>query len=753
MKARDPYHLLSLWKARVRLTIVMLIVACFVVLLVAYQQESLSFISVLIVGALGLAGITWLGQKSFPHLHNVLGVAHAQNEKLQYSAQLLESGREKKDEPSGLVTMQREKAKEAFSSFSYKLPWDENLIKKSLLLMISLTIGAWSLESLISSPPPYIDSDHYTEQSSVVDDKVQDDFMSDSAFIKSIAISITPPEYTGLPTRILKQSSLNVIEGSKISWDIKTNKQVDKLFIVFSDRDTINLRTGIFSKTLNRSDFYQIGIKDSANDYISDYHSIKVVLDEKPEVAISGIKEYTKLDYQPDYKFSFDIAIEDDYGLEDAFISATVAKGSGESVKFREKKFDLKSFAKGSRNFKGSHSFSTSEFGMEPGDELFFYVSAKDNYPITEHWSKSITHFVSIKDTTSYVYTDDSGMQVDLMPDFFRSQRQIIIDTEKLMAEKSSLHIDTFKHRSNALGYDQKLLRLKYGQFLGEENESGININNEISLEGDDHDHEEDHDHDHDHGGASEALQGARDLLSQFMHDHDHEEEAGLLMATKGTEKREDPARPTWVEELSHNHDDSEVATFHNISVKSKLKAALSVMWDAELHLRLYDPGSSLPFQYESLELLQEVKNHARIYVHRIGFDPPVIKEQEIRLGGEQDKISAPSLSQTIENTDAYIQIKNAIKVLGAQSPKLHIEKLQLATSSLAQLSLYRPELSPLLTEMQAMLRSIDVMSSSDISKVRNALIDILPEESQKVVSRYSNTLDLTKEVTRKLSF
>ena len=273
---------------------------------------------------------------------------------------------------------------------------------------------------------------------------------------------------------------------------------------------------------------------------------------------------------------------------------------------------------------------------MEQGDELFFYVSAKDNYPKADHWSKSVTHFVSIKDTTSYVYTDDSGMQVDLIPDFFRSQRQIIIDTEQLIAEQSSLHIDTFKQRSNALGFDQKLLRLKYGQFLGEENESGIAINNEFSGEAEEHDHEEghDHDHDHDHGGASEALQGARDLLSQFMHDHDHEEEAGLLMATKGTEKRKDPARPTWVEELSHNHDDSEIATFHNISVKSKLKAALSVMWDAELHLRLYDPESSLPFQYESLELLQEVKNHARIYVHRIGFDPPVIKEQEIRLVG-----------------------------------------------------------------------------------------------------------------------
>ena len=105
-----------------------------------------------------------------------------------------------------------------------------------------------------------------------------------------------------------------------------------------------------------------------------------------------------------------------------------------------------------------------------------------------------------------------------------------IVRSRRQIGSTRGGYIDTFKQRSNALGFDQKLLRLKYGQFLGEENESGIAINNEFSGEAEEHDHEEghDHDHDHDHGGASEALQGARDLLSQFMHDHDQEEEAGL---------------------------------------------------------------------------------------------------------------------------------------------------------------------------------------------------------------------------------
>ena len=60
------------------------------------------------------------------------------------------------------------------------------------------------------------------------------------------------------------------------------------------------------------------------------------------------------------------------------------------------------------------------------------------------------------------------------MPEYFRSQRQIIIDSEKLLREKKCIAKETFNARSNSLAYDQKVLRLRYGEFLGEEFESGI---------------------------------------------------------------------------------------------------------------------------------------------------------------------------------------------------------------------------------------------------------------------------------------
>ena len=127
---------------------------------------------------------------------------------------------------------------------------------------------------------------------------------------------------------------------------------------------------------------------------------------------------------------------------------------------------------------------------------------------------------------------------IDLMPEYFRSQRQIIIDSEKLLNEKASISKEEFNQRSNELGFDQKALRLKYGQFIGEEADSGLDIENEVEEE-------------------PQAQQpGQVDVLSEFGHDHDHENEEGQMM-DKGTEQQEDP-----VEELSHSHDDTETATF-----------------------------------------------------------------------------------------------------------------------------------------------------------------------------------------------
>jgi hypothetical protein len=288
---------------------------------------------------------------------------------------------------------------------------------------------------------------------------------------------------------------------------------------------------------------------------------------------------------------------------------------------------------------------------LEPGDELYFYAEAFDNQQPTPNRSRTETFFITLLDTASQESVFDAGLGVDLMPEYFRSQRQIIMDTEKLLRNKKSITKKEFSFLSNELGYDQKVLRLKYGEFLGEEFESelapsdeGIEAEVETVVE--------------------EAKEGEDDMAEKFGHAHDKDNEHNLVEEKKPGHTHEevkDPdAKENPLEAFVHAHDDEEEATFFLQSVRTKLKAALTEMWDAELYLRLYEPEKSLPFQYKALRLLKEVSNDSRIYVHKTGFDPPPIKEEK-RLTGDLAEIKNSKREADLSKELMYPEIRNAI--------------------------------------------------------------------------------------------
>jgi len=89
-----------------------------------------------------------------------------------------------------------------------------------------------------------------------------------------------------------------------------------------------------------------------------------------------------------------------------------------------------------------------------------------------------------------------------------------------------------------------------------------------------------------------------------------------------------------------HDHDSGETNTYFEQSTRSLLKMALEEMWQSELHLRLYHPEDALPYQHKALEYLKTAQQRARVYVKRIGYDPPPIKEDEKRLTGKLEDIN-----------------------------------------------------------------------------------------------------------------
>src|SRR5690606_31970435 len=96
------------------------------------------------------------------------------------------------------------------------------------------------------------------------------------------------------------------------------------------------------TSVLNSSGFYNFRFKDTTGgSYVSDLYSIEVSRDRAPEIEIQDLQQFTSFNFDEDKRISFNTFITDDFGIANVYIIATVSKGTGESVKFREEKLEF----------------------------------------------------------------------------------------------------------------------------------------------------------------------------------------------------------------------------------------------------------------------------------------------------------------------------------------------------------------------------------------------------------------------------
>ncbi|WP_242926171.1 DUF4175 family protein [Pontibacter vulgaris] len=470
--------------------------------------------------------------------------------------------------------------------------------------------------------------------------------------IQKIEITITPPAYTGKKAYQADNPNLRVEQGATVNWRITTNKPAQQLQLVLNETNPVKLNGKNGSYTLAKIFTEPALYHFNLNGQKSVYYTLEIIPDEAPVLQITKPEQYTEILFGDAQRVTLQAKLTDDYGLRDANMIATVAKGTGEAVKFREEKISL-GFGKQTRQFNISKTIDLKKLGMTYGDELYFYVQAWDNH---RGYTRSETYFVQIEDTAVVESMSDLSMGVNPVPEYFRSQRQIIIDTEKLIAEQKSINRTVFEERSNNLGVDQKLLRLRYGKFLGEEFESGIGPGGGIP-EGEEHHAEDGHDH-----PQVTNPNDAQALLDPYMHKHDQEGEATIF----------EPA------------------------VKAKLKGALAQMWEAELRLRTHKPKEALPFEYKALRMLKEVQQSTRAYAAKTGFEAPPLKEPEKRLTGDLSKIKAPSEKQSIKAETKLPNTREALQWLehqkqGGKYKPADAALLERAGRELTQAALTRP--------------------------------------------------------------
>jgi len=438
--------------------------------------------------------------------------------------------------------------------------------------------------------------------------------------VDRIRLDIAAPAYTRLIARNESALEAHVPEGSRVGWRLHFVPQPSAAALTFHDGSRIELhRSGdewIGERTLVASALYRI-VLDGAPPVEDDrLRRLDVIADRPPDVrVIQPEKSLTLLaDGQRDWDLAFEAS--DDYGITAASLTITLAQGTGENIAFKEQTLALVGEdldpANAGRHQRYRHRLDLGALGIARGDDVIVRLAVSDNREPQANTTKSASFILRWPPETASDSVGMEGIVEKTMPAYFRSQRQVIIDTEALIAEQPKLDDDAMVARSDGIGVDQKILRLRYGQFLGEESETRSEAESPAEKK----------------PGANAADAGRADALTKREGEHKH-----FLNA----EKFGDAGAVT--AEYGHMHDVAEAATLLDPETKAIVKAALNEMWDAELHLRQGRPAEALPFENKALVYIKQVQQSSRIYLARVGLELPAVDEGR-RLSGDRKGVT-----------------------------------------------------------------------------------------------------------------
>ncbi len=464
-------------------------------------------------------------------------------------------------------------------------------------------------------------------------------------YLTQLVVSVNAPSYTQQPSFSQSELDINVLQGSVIEWliplgeneEVNTNAEFE---LTLSNGDVLPFerieRGYTLTYVANAAAVYSImQVTPSAN-FTTDIATLGVKMDTKPVINIKEpLLTITELAKNSVPVLNTQVEIFDDYGLSNVKIVASIAKGSGESVKFRDQTFSFDSYSQDSEskvNDKNSYTkrWDLTALGMSPGDELYFSIHATDNKMPETQTSISPTRIVRWLEDEQEGITSD-GVVIDFIPEYFKSQRQIIIETEALIEQQDSMSTEVFKRTSRALAIDQSDLKQSYGQYLGDEFESGVMHTMEAGPavpSVDEHGHS-----DEDEGGGNEE--------SNHGSEHSHESDSS---GGSNDQVSDLSGYQQVIEQYGHNHGEVDIGFIKTsegqINPKVLMKRALAEMWQAELHLQLSEPSLALPYEKEALNYLNRAKQAERIYVKRLGFEPPPVSEERRYQGKLKDILS-----------------------------------------------------------------------------------------------------------------
>lgn len=435
-------------------------------------------------------------------------------------------------------------------------------------------------------------------------------------------LRIVPPVYTGLPPRTVDGLDARAPQGSRLEWSIKYKPApiALELTLLNGERQRFTPRddTFILTQRLDRSMLYRIGTGETGA-ALPPLHRIDAIRDTPPTIRVLDPERTLTLKTPDQRRWNLNFEASDDYGVaQTARLRLIVTKGEGENITFQERATTLTGSGP-ARKRRFSASLDIAALGLTIGNDLVAQLIVTDNRSPGPQSVRGPSLILRWPPDQGRQGSGLDGMVRTVLPAYFRSQRQIIIDAEALQRERRRLPADRFSQRSNALGIDQSILRQRYGRFLGDE------VSEEPSLPTNDAP-EKPPKPDPDTPPALPSGHAADD-------GHDHAPAKSAVFGNAGDV----------LADYGHTHEEGD-ATLVDPETRTLLRQALDAMFESERNLRQSAPDQALPHAYVALRLIKKVQEATRIYLSRTGPELPPIDPAR-RLTGDRKTLGNPRLA------------------------------------------------------------------------------------------------------------
>jgi hypothetical protein len=286
--------------------------------------------------------------------------------------------------------------------------------------------------------------------------------------VRRIEVTVVPPPYSELPrTTTIDPSRIEALAGSRIEVRVQASAAAVMLETL-EGTQSMRRDGGSFNAilTAHTDAFLSIEPRDSGGKAgLPQLVGLAITPDYAPRVTLTSPGRDLFFSAVPD-TLPVQISADDDHALESVRLRYTAVSGSGERFTFVEHDVPITVNAASPTSWTARGTWRLAGLGLSPGDLVVYRAIATDKRPGAPP-AESESYVLEV--VTPGAVAAEGFAADDRRDRYAVSQQMVILKTERLIARRGSLAVDSVNAEARQLAAEQRSVRAEFVFMMGGE--------------------------------------------------------------------------------------------------------------------------------------------------------------------------------------------------------------------------------------------------------------------------------------------